>query len=388
MDTDILVMKNGEKNRSVVYIPSGELMLRCESSDDICLCRDISDDFDACVDVNGVIDVFAVNTKGNLCHIRYSGGRIIQNTVMESREAGNRICSVRVIKINNKMHLFYCLSCSERLLVHHIVDFNDYKMEPEVIDRIGKKYVYDVVADEMSNIHIIYSSNNGKILKRTYIYKNKSHTPPEFVADYEARSMGLVCIEDEQYAVFTALKKGHNTVFVCNVLKRDIAVAGVHVHMRTQTSIFPDGEEIIIEWIENAMCFSVRCSKELNLGRVSARGRSDGMIKVRLCEPSILINHMAKNTSGIPFTNPRSFALKEKTTNEFLPKGYEVDMMSKKYLEVLSGKNEFASDFKEDLMMIEASLERLVLLVERALERSVNNEKVEYNEEEISKEDL
>lgn len=387
MDTDILVLKNGEKNRNIIYRPSGEIILSCDDSEEICLCRGVTDDFDACTDYGGMIDIFAVNTGGGLYHINYSSKGVLVNTVLESR-GDSKICSVRVLRINSKIHLFYCLDRAERLLVHQAVELGNYTLEPQIVARIGRKYIFAAAKDEGDNIHVIYSSDKNKLEGRTYVYSTKTYTPPEVIADYDARSLSAVCAGDACYIAFTALQKGRNTVFVCDSQSKELAVAGVHVSMRSEAAIYFDGDKLKTEWIENSMCFGADCTTKLVRGRVSAKGRSKGMIKVRLCDSRFEACYMASNVSGLPFVNPLSFAVTENRQNDFAPKGYEVDRLSQKYIEVLSRKDEPARDFKEDLMMIEASLERLIQLVERALSNSVNNEKEEYNIQEISEEDI
>ena len=86
------------------------------------------------------------------------------------------------------------------------------------------------------------------------------------------------------------------------------------------------------------------------------------------------------------YREPFDIRLKElpvKKQSEFKPKGYEVDELSQRYMDVLRAKADEIreKDFREGMVRIEASLSKLVSLAEKILAESNNTAQTEYNEE-------
>ncbi len=361
-------MKNGEKNKHIFVNASGELVLQNDNGIRELIAVGVADDFDMFIDDGGTTDIFAVLQSGGLSHIRLSSGQVNSYPVLENRSSDSRVCCVRVIKINSRFHLFYCLDCSDRLLVHHVIDSGDYSMEPKVIDRIGKRYVYDVLSDADGNIHILYTSCEGQLGIRSYIYSEKSWTAPKRIGDYDARSLALTLCCGRLYAAFTAVDNGHNAVFACDVSDGRCISVSKRVHMRTEVCIFSEENHMCVQWVENGMCFGAELGCGMEAGKVTSIGKSRGMIRPRICRGVLQISKLPGTVSGQLFANAVSAVKYREDSTEMLPKGYEVDRMAQKYIEVLSEKPGFSHDFGEDLMRIEASLERLVMLAEKALE--------------------
>ncbi|MBQ8588125.1 MAG: hypothetical protein IJ454_01905 [Clostridia bacterium] len=328
----------------------------------------MTNDFDVFIDDGGVIDIFAVLQSGGLSHIRLGLGQVTGSPVLENRSSDSRVCCVRVMKINSRFHLFYCLDCSDRLLVHQVIDGGDYSMEPKVIDRIGKRYVYDVFCDADGNIHILYTTDEGYMALRSYIYSEKSYTPPKRIADYDARSLAVTLYGGRLYAAFAAVEKGHNAVFACDVSSGRCIAVSRRVHMRTEVCIFPLEECMCVQWVENGMCFGTELRSSMEHSKVMSIGKSRGMLRPVVCRGLLQVSRLPSTTSGQLFANAEGAMKCREESYDMHPKGYEVDAMAQRYMEVLSKGNEFPHDFKEDLMRIEASLERLVMLAEKAME--------------------
>ncbi len=377
-------MKKGEKNRYITRTNSGELVLSRDDGQKTVLFKNMTGDFDAHTEGDGSVDIFGVSSDSNLVHIRYSGEEVMAYTVLESKSKESRICSVRVYKINGRFHLFYCINHTDRLLVHHVVDRSDYAKEPMVIDRIGEKNLYDIAKDEDNNIYILYSSNDT-LLKRKYTYSTKTYSQPETVAEYEIYSLSALCHGGRLYGAFTAADKGRVSVFVCDTEDRNFAEVGVKVHVRTEVSLVPDADGIFVQWVENSMCFGVPCSVSLDKERVKILGRSPGLARPKFIGGEVLVSKAAINLSRQLFCRQEDITVVSKAP-QLEPVGQEVDMLSRKYIEVLSRKNDLV-DFERELTRIEASLERLVMLVESALERTSVSIDTENNIVEEDKEE-
>ncbi len=328
----------------------------------------MTDDFDIFTDDGGAIDIFAVLQSGGLSHIRHSLGQVSGGPVLENRSSDSRVCCVRVMKINSRFHLFYCLDCSDRLLVHQVIDGGDYSMEPKVIDRIGKRCIYDAFCDDDGNIHILYITDEGYMALRSYIYSQKSYTSPKKIADYDARSLAVTLYGGRLYAAFAAVEKGHNAIFACDVSSGRCIAVSRRVHMRTEVCIYPLEDCMCVQWVENGMCFGTELSSGMEHTRVISVGKSKGMLRPKVCRGLLQVSRLPATTSGQLFANAASTLRCREESYDMQPKGYEADAMAQRYMEVLSKGNEFTHDFKDDLMRIEASLERLVMLAEKAME--------------------
>ena len=117
---DVIITKKGDKSRYVTVNSSGCLVCVHEDGSKQELSENMTNEFDVYAEDDGSLDVFGVNTDGNLLHIRSANGNTTVHTVLENRSDKGSISSVRVFKIYGRYHLFYCINHLERLLVHHI----------------------------------------------------------------------------------------------------------------------------------------------------------------------------------------------------------------------------------------------------------------------------
>ena len=340
-----------------------------------------TEDFDAILCPDGDIHIFAVNTMGSLCHIAVSKEKVYTNVLLETKGDGKKICRIRVVRINSKFHLFYCLVGTERLLIHQIASFNDYSIKPYVIDRIGKKCIYDIAIDDEDNIHTVYTSDNGKIKHVGYIYARKSHAAPTELADYEAGEIRCIVSGGVLYTAFTAPSGGRTNIYVHSLTNGMCTTVTVNVKRSTQLAIIGREDGICIGWTENGMFFTVDAARTLVVSRVNIVGKCMGLTRYGVCNCKDSYCTSGISQSGLPYEN-----FEEWKEDKPRYKGYEAEKYAQKYKELLMKQKE--NDFKNDLLMIEASLERLINLIENALEKSVITPKEEYNIEVKKEEDI
>ncbi len=378
---DVLITKKGEKNGYITLDNSKCLVLRRYDGEKTELIKDMTNEFDVYADDDGTLDIFGVNTSGNLLHIRHSNEDTTVYTVLENRSAEGRISAVRVFKIYGRYHLLYCINHTERLLVHHIAGYGDYSMEPEIIDRIGKNNLFDAVCDEDKNIHVVYAADDA-LLKRRYNYSTKTFSNPQTLVSAEVRSVGVLLFKGRLYSAFAALDKGHNSVFIYSDEAGTRTEVGIKVHMDTKVALVPNGDKLCVQWVENSMCFGVSCDEDLVKERVKIFGRTKGLARPKAIGGDVRATMTALDLSQRPFFNVEDMTvMHEKPRTQYT--GQEVDMLSRKYIEVLSRKNDFV-DLDRELTRIEAALERLVMLAEKAIEEikgTSNNEKNSENKE-------
>ncbi len=379
-----IIIKKLARNSYVSVLAGNELVLT-ENEKRITLARGVEDDFDVCLGEDGSIDVFAVAKTGNLMHIRYHKDTITTYSVMEKRSEEKHIRAVRAVALRGRFHLFYCLEGSERLLVHHIAQFGDYGTKPVVVDRIGSKCIYDVTVDENYNFHIIYVSADYRLLYRRFDYSQKAYTVSREVLQCDIRSLASVWHNDKLYCAFCGTEKGRFSVYVCDVFSSNAVAVGIRVHMLSKVALLSADENLLVEWTENSMCFGVECSEELSPSKVITFGKSGGLFGIKAAGGKTAGDRAVCSPSARPFNEEKLVKWSKSEPNP-RPKGYVIDQLSKKYLEVLSAKNEFV-DFGAEFARIEASLEKLVILVQKALEIHTADSNEEYNGDEINKEE-
>ena len=377
---DIYMLLSSGESVVIKREKNGDIVLNYSSGIKRCIAHDFSDDFDAVCDTNGAIHFFGVNSSGYLCHICAQGESLHTNAILGSRGNGNKICSVRVLRINSKLHLFYCLCGKERLLVHHVTELGDYGIEPSVIDRIGKKCVYDVAKDSGDNVYIVYTSDDEGLKFSKYTYNRKEHSVPSAVSPYDAVRISALCFDGRLFASFVASDRGRYNVYLADILGGNCVTCAVNVRPDSLISLVNNYDTMCMQWLENQMCFSVDCLPSLDISKVKILGKAGGMIRDGGCNTYTQSQALAVSQSSKPFIEVKS-----------IPKNpeprYEVEELASRYMDVLSRPHIMENDFKNDLMMIEASLERLINLIENALEKSVIIPKDEYNIEDIKEEE-
>lgn len=371
---DVIITKKGDKSRYITVNSSG--LLICEHEDGIKqeLSENMTKEFDVYAEDDGSFDVFGVSADGNLLHIRNADGNTTVHTVLRNKSDKGSISSVRVFKIYGRYHLFYCINHSERLLVHHIAGYGDYTMEPEVVDRIGEELLYDIVCDEDKNMYVIYSGENA-LLKRKYTYGSKSFSDPYTISDIRVRSVSGVYFNDKLYVAYTTQDKGRYCVFLKDTDSGYQTEIGIKVHSDTKVALIIQNGNLCVEWVENSMCFATVCTADLVKERVKILGRTRGLARLKAVGGDSLVSAVAMNLSAKPYGNiDDMITMHPKPQFEY--SGQQVDMLSRKYMEVLSRKNDFV-DFGAELTRIESALERLVMLAESVINEIKSGKEIE-----------
>lgn len=377
---DIYMLLNSGISAEVKREKNGDIVIAYSSGSKRRIAQAFSDDFDAVCEPNGAVHIFGINSEGYLCHIYADGDNVHTNIILESRGNGNKICSVRVIKINSKFHLFYCLCAKERLLVHQVAENGDYVIRPTVIDRIGKKCVYDVICDSEDNIYIVYTSEDAGLKTTKYIYNRKEYTPPVSVIMHDAVRISAIFFDGKLFASFVASDRGRYNIYLLDCFDGNCVTCAVNVRADSKITLINNGDAMCIEWVENQMCFSVDCLSSLDITRPKILGKSKGMIRDGSFNTYTRSRMLAVSQSGRAF-------VPIKTIPQNPEPRFEVEELASRYMDVLSRPHNMENDFKNDLMMIEASLEKLIKLIESALEKSVIISKEEYNVDDIKEEE-
>ena len=371
---DVIITKKGDKSCYITVNSSG--LLICEHEDGIKqeLSENMTNEFDVYAEDDGSFDVFGVSADGNLLHIRNADGNTTVHTVLQNKSDKGKITSVRVFKIYGRYHLFYCINHSERLLVHHIAGYGDYTMEPEVVDRIDEEFLYDIVCDEDKNMYVIYSGENA-LLKRKYTYGSKSFSDPYTISDIRVRSVSGVYFNDKLYVAYTTQDKGRYCVFLKDTDSGYQTEIGIKVHSDTKVALIIQNGNLCVEWVENSMCFATVCTADLVKERVKILGRTRGLARLKAVGGDSLVSAVAMNLSAKPYGNiDDMITMHPKPQFEY--SGQQVDMLSRKYMEVLSRKNDFV-DFGAELTRIESALERLVMLAESVINEIKSGKEIE-----------
>lgn len=379
---DVILTKKGDRRKRVFVNAVGELVFEKNSGAQV-LCSGVTDDFDLCVNADGGFDVFVVSKKGALWHIKVSEDDIHTGIVLENKTGQTRIRGVRVFALNYRFHVFYCLDRSEKLVVHHIVQDDDYHLTPEVIDSIGDRCIYDVALTDTSDIVIIYQSKENNLVMRRFVYSSKSYLAPRKVAERDVRSLCLLCTEDRVFASYVSRDEGRYSAFVCDVSNGSETVAAKVVSPRSQPVLYSLDGNLCVQWTENSMCFEVQCGYDMDSVSISNLGKSAGVARIRTFDGICHCDRANLEPSGKFFRNSE-LIIYPKANEGFMPSGHSVDELSRRYIEVLGKKNEF-EDFAIRLDSMEETLQRLVSLVQRALEDKVNDN--EYNKEDNIKEE-
>ncbi len=375
---DILIMKKGEKNRYITLNNSKELVLSQPNGQREVLYKDMTDDFDLYAWDNGDLDIFGINSNSALIHIRFSNGALASQTILEPKSDKGRISNVKVHKIGSKYHLFYCINLTDTLLVHQVAEGGDFTAEPKVVARIGDDGIYDTAVDELGNIHILYAEG-GTLYNLRYTYNTKSYTNPNRAADCNILSLCAMHFGGKLYCAYVSGDKRENTVALLCVTDGLLREITLRVNSHTQVALVPLEQKICVEWVENSMAFMMLVDENFERGKVRILGRSPGLVRPKSQGGDVIVSKASINLAKQLFCSLDEIT-KKAPKPQLRPKGQEVDELSRKYIEVLSRRDSFV-DFEREFTRIEASLERLVQLVESALGKISNKEEMSKKEE-------
>ncbi len=373
-------MRENTDKWKLTHLSGGELMLVTDSGK-IKLAENTEDDFDLCAYPGGKMDIFAASKDGSLMHISYSEGEVNTKVMLKSRSGDSRVCCIKVLNVNSHIHLFYCIRRSENILVHQIFHVGTVS-EPQVIDRVSEKMIYSVCADDEYNLHIIYTDQAGTTKYTKYKNSSKSRISSVVITQTDVRSVSIIANDEGIYGAFTLWESSGASIYVSNVTEGKFLCAVKRVGTHTKTFLVPDDSGFVVKWSENSMCFGVRCTYNMEISGVMIFGKSGDAVKLRcergivcadtaLCTPSGKIADIEKL-----YQSPRAAIPK--------PKGFEAEEMSRKYLgqfDVSTKGEQLMGEFAR----LEASLEKIAVLLEKSLSLYTQAKSRENNYEEESK---
>lgn len=343
--------------------------------------ENVSDTFDCCVYKDEAVDIFAPTAVSSLVHIRLQGDQKHTEVLLESKTQNSKIKNIRCISINSAVHLFYILDYSRRLLVHQIIADGKVCAQPEVVDTIGKKGIYDAVKDADGNIHIVYLKGDNTLNYRVYQNTLKGYDAPREIMTAEISDINITAYKDSIYASYICKEKNAKAVCVMDIISGKAQKISALLNNRASCSLYVRDDIISVEWEENSLAFRAQLDLSFKISKISSLGKSTGIHKVI---NHTMLNRCAFNLKGEPFCTDIIYFEQEKA--EFREKGYEAKQLSMQYMNVLEAKRQ---QIKEDFLMeslarIEASLSNLVNLVQKSLSECDKKEDNEYNEEKQS----
>lgn len=382
MTIDTLILGITDKNKIISRNSYGELALKCRGFPDEVIEKKITEEFDVYVGEKGRLDIFCTTEEGALIHLNNYAGMWQRQKVLERKNENSRIINLRVVKINSSFHLFYCIDSKEKLLVHHVMHEDGNSLNPRVADYVGKKFIYDVCRDESGNIHILYVVDDV-LMYKTYLYTSKSYSPARRICSRTMSYVKLVLWNDVPYAVIKVIENGKGKICVCNIPTGKVRTAVALTGANAEVSAHTDGNRLCIHWLEASSAFEVSCDSELKFEKASSLGRSSGLYRLRAPLGRQKADTCLCNLYRDPFDiNIREYDLPENPESK--PRGYQVDEMARKYADVLKAKAfELQNkNFTESLARIEASLNRLIVAVERSFPNNSiqNSNNIEENE--------
>lgn len=339
---------------------AGQPIIKKEGQRDFVLCDEEVTSMDGGFN-GGVMDLFAVTSGGSLVYIRYGRGIRKIREIMASRNSTGRIKKVRAICIQGKYHIFYCLDGTERYLAHQVMSDGIF-CEPEVIASPGRQFIYDATADENSNIHLVYYSEDGSIDYARYIYSQKKWTASEKVLKCNPAYVSLCIFRDRLFMAYTALSAVSSTVYVATLPEGHTKKAVVSAGRSGRIAFNSSPDSLVLHLAENGMCYEITCDSFLNVSKPAPVGKCLGICRIAdsagmaMCYPVTRESEPFENYSNILHycriidTIPK-------------PKGRDAEEFALKY------KEEFDTKFKElydenifgSLARIENSLKSLML---------------------------
>ena len=175
MTIDTLIQTVSDKNKTITLNSVDKLVLKKSTTPDEIISENMTDDFDVYVDAKGRINIFGITKEGTFVHTENTNNIWQTHKILERKNKEGKILGVRVLCINGNFHLFYCIDYKERILVHQVVNSGEYTMSPEVIDYVGRRFLYDVCVDDDKNLHIVYVADDDYLMYRAYTYNSKSY---------------------------------------------------------------------------------------------------------------------------------------------------------------------------------------------------------------------
>ncbi len=368
--TNIITIMSSNKTAYLTLNSSSKLVLKNEDGKERVLISEAVTSFDACCFEGEVIHIFLTTSGGSLLYLKYTEKDTQVKPVMLGKDSKNKICFVRTLNINGNFHLFYCLDSQKRYLVHQVLS-GDSVYEPKVVDIIGKRFIYDVVADDCMNIHIIYSSDGGELKYKKYINSQKLYTEPKKICVCNPRFLCVCYTKDRLFASYTEQTNGAYNVYLLSVLDFNVKKAVFSVGSSTELALNSKGEELILHLVDNGVCYEIKSDLELNISKGTPLGKSSGICDVRSFDSESCVSRYPVSRDNTLFSAYKDFN-PAKTLSHEIPslKGRDAEVFAQKYKDMFDEKiaelqNE---EFFQSLAKIDLSLKKLLEITQKIYE--------------------
>ncbi len=359
----ILMLSHG---KNVIYSleSTGDIVQKENESEKKKICSDITS-FDAVCISDDRTEIFATTFRGSLINISITGETVRERTLMETKDADRKICSVRCLYIEGRYHVFYCLK-SRQYLIHQVVS-DDEVFEPKVIDTVSKRFAYDITKDLLGDIYIVYSTDN-EIRYRKYIYSKKSIGSSAVVCHGDPRKIQCTLWGEK---LFVAYSEQGSEVFGLNLATpyNSLVKKGIFsLDKDSQFSVNAADKGIVLHIAEKGVCYKLNSDEMLNVSRPVSVGKTPGIWQVRSYNEKYSVDAYPITRFMLPFESIRNFEAKDSPKPEKpMPVGYEAESFARKYTDMFEKKVlELERDnILQSLSKIEASLNNLTTMVKK-----------------------
>jgi len=389
--TNITVLSPSGENLCLRPDPSSKLVLKRKDQREVVLLNDAVTSFDVICLKDGLMDIFLTTEGGSLFNLTHDKSGTSAKPVMLGKDSKNKICSVRALYINGRYHLFYCLDTKSRYLIHHIFS-HDETFEPQVVDTVGKRFVYDIATDDDMNIHIVYASEGGVLKYKKYINSQKVFTDGEKICSCDPRFLRVCLCSDRLFAAYTEYGSGGCNVYFLSAFDYNVKKAVFSVGNNTTLSLNTRGEELFLHLADNGVCYEIKSDLSLNISRGISIGKTYGICGIRFAEYPGKIFSYPVDRDNEPLSGYRDFLPVSTVLKDMpKPKGCEAEEYAQKHKDFFNEKIQELEkeDFSRSMANIEASLAKLVEITEKVfceIQKNPGEEKMEINKEQMNDE--
>ena len=332
---DVVLSEKNVKDKVFSINSLSELTVTSSGGREEVICKNSSVDFDVLAEEGDIISVLLVSLNGSLVYLRYVLGEWKKYILLDSRSGGKKINSIKLIKLNGRIHAFYCIEYEDRMmLVHHISEDDVFSREPVVIDYISAKCSYDICIDESMNIHILYADEDYKIKHTVFVNSRKNYSKSEINLEDEIRSINCAYFCGSVYAVYLSRERDYNVINCLKTENNEKHTIGFGVDALSEPCIFAADDEMYVEWREKGYAFECVSDASFKFSKPTSLGRSEKTVKIRCHENEAVsyIDKCALNMQLKPFTSCQNILknLFDKKKPEFKVKGADVEEYASK----------------------------------------------------------
>ncbi len=379
---DVLILgKNQDKTVITVNSESELIYIPANGRSEI-IYKNMSTDFDVAVEEDKTIDVLAVTLSGTLVFLCYAENNWKIRTILDSRGDEKRINAVRLLKINSLIHIFYCISYEERMmLVHQISGEKSFDQKPQIIDYVDSRCVYDVCADDEMNIHIVYETEDMKLRCLRFLNSQKKHTKPADICEGDIRCINAVVYDHTLFAAYLSREREYNVINTVRADTSEKCAVGFGVDAISEPCIFSDGVKLYIQWCERGNSFECSSDEGFSFNRPYCAGMDAHIVRLKSSQSCNLIGIgkcLWVKGSLTPSALKAYKACIVNLTSEFKIKGSDAEDFARKSIDYIERKYESAA-LEQRLFELEKRLD----IIEKHIGEIATDENIIEESEEI-----